>query len=64
MSSVPKFKLNTGALIPAVGEDGEHLASGEYLLIGRTGLGAWSGTTKEERAVSVNWITTALKVRS
>ncbi|KAI0939330.1 hypothetical protein AcV5_000783 [Taiwanofungus camphoratus] len=43
MSSVPKFKLNTGALIPAVG------------------LGAWSGTTKEERAVSVNWITTALK---
>lgn len=62
MSSVPKVKLNTGALIPAVGMNFNSSETHRLSLFMYVGLGGWGGVTKEERAGTVNWILTALEV--
>jgi hypothetical protein len=62
MSSVPQFKLNTGAEMPAIGI----LTIFEYTILlshhYEIGLGGWAGLTAEERKNAAEWMTPALKV--
>lgn len=62
MASVPKFKLNTGAEIPAVGELRRRLQFTERANVDLSGMGCWAGFSEEEAEGAVSWFLSALKV--
>jgi glycerol 2-dehydrogenase (NADP+) len=62
--SVPTLKLNTGALMPTIGEHLHKLwaGSGQLTYFRCLGLGVSAGTSKEARSEAHNWVQSALQV--